>query len=68
MVKTRGINHLGLSVKNLDQSVSFFVDCPGWEETGRDVQRTRRNTQRIHLAGCLKTLRVTIVRPRPSDP
>jgi catechol 2,3-dioxygenase-like lactoylglutathione lyase family enzyme len=68
MVKTRGINHPGLSVKNLDQSVSFFADCLGWEETGRDVQRTRWNTHRIYLAGCLKTRRVTKVRPRPSDP
>ena len=36
MIKTRGINHLGLSVKNLDQAVAFFVDCLGWEESGRD--------------------------------
>jgi catechol 2,3-dioxygenase-like lactoylglutathione lyase family enzyme len=36
MHKTKGINHLGLSVKNLDQTVSFFVDCLGWEESGRD--------------------------------
>ena len=34
--KTKGINHLGLSVKNLDQTVLFFVDCLGWEELGRD--------------------------------
>ncbi len=36
MHKTQGINHLGLSVKNLDQTVSFFIDCLGWEESGRD--------------------------------
>ncbi len=36
MYKTRGINHLGLSVKDLDQTVAFFVDCLGWEESGRD--------------------------------
>ena len=36
MFKTQGLNHLGLSVKNLDQTVSFFVDCLGWQETGRD--------------------------------
>ena len=41
MHKTRGINHLGLSVKNLDQSVSFFVDCLGWEESGRDESYPR---------------------------
>lgn len=33
---TCGINHLGLSVKNLDQTVSFFVECLGWKESGRD--------------------------------
>ena len=36
MNKTQGINHLGLSVRNLDQTVSFFVDCLGWQESGRD--------------------------------
>jgi lactoylglutathione lyase len=36
MFKTQGINHLGLSVKNLDQTVAFFTDCLGWEESGRD--------------------------------
>ncbi len=41
MNKTQGINHLGLSVKNLDQTVSFFVDCLGWEESGRDESYPR---------------------------
>lgn len=41
MYKTRGINHLGLSVKDLDQSVAFFVDCLGWEEMGRDESYPR---------------------------
>ena len=36
MYKTQGINHLGLSVKNLGQTLSFFTDCLGWEESGRD--------------------------------
>jgi lactoylglutathione lyase len=36
MHKTQGINHLGLSVKNLDQTVAFFTDCLGWTESGRD--------------------------------
>ena len=36
MVQTRGLNHLGLSVMNLDQSVDFFVNCLGWQESGRD--------------------------------
>jgi len=36
MHQTQGINHLGLSVKDLDQTASFFTDCLGWEESGRD--------------------------------
>ena len=31
---TTGLNHLGLTVANLDNSVAFFVDCLGWEESG----------------------------------
>ncbi len=33
---TQGINHLGLSVKNLKQTRDFFVEGLGWEESGRD--------------------------------
>ena len=36
MYQTKGLNHLGLSAKNLDQTLAFFVDCLGWEESGRD--------------------------------
>ncbi len=36
MSETNGINHLGLSVLDLDKTVSFFVDCLGWTESGRD--------------------------------
>jgi catechol 2,3-dioxygenase-like lactoylglutathione lyase family enzyme len=36
MIYTNGVNHLGLSVLDLDKSVSFFVDNLGWEESGRD--------------------------------
>jgi catechol 2,3-dioxygenase-like lactoylglutathione lyase family enzyme len=41
MLKTHGINHLGLSVNNLEQTVSFFVDCLGWEESGKDESYPR---------------------------
>lgn len=41
MAVTQGINHLGLSVKNLDQTVRFFVDCLGWTESGRDESYPR---------------------------
>ena len=41
MSETNGINHLGLSVLDLDKSVSFFVDHLGWEESGRDTSYPR---------------------------
>ncbi len=41
MYTTQGINHLGLSVKDLNETVSFFVDCLGWEESGRDESYPR---------------------------
>lgn len=31
---TEGINHLGLAVSKLDESVSFFVDTLGWKTAG----------------------------------
>ena len=36
MSETRGINHLGLSVRSLEETTRFFVDLLGWEESGRD--------------------------------
>lgn len=36
MPETNGINHLGLAVKNLQASKSFFVDILGWTESGYD--------------------------------
>jgi catechol 2,3-dioxygenase-like lactoylglutathione lyase family enzyme len=36
MAHTKGINHLGLSVKDLKKSTSFFVDVLGWSESGYD--------------------------------
>ena len=36
MVATNGMNHQGLSVKDLDASTHFFVDYLGWQEAGRD--------------------------------
>ncbi len=36
MKYTQGINHLGLAVKNLDESKRFFTEILGWEESGYD--------------------------------
>lgn len=36
MPETRGINHLGLSVLDLDSSARFFTKALGWTESGRD--------------------------------
>jgi catechol 2,3-dioxygenase-like lactoylglutathione lyase family enzyme len=41
MSDTNGINHLGLSVFDLEKSVSFFVESLGWEESGRDESYPR---------------------------
>lgn len=34
MTTTLGIDHLGLTVRNLEQTVGFFTDCLGWKEVG----------------------------------
>lgn len=33
-VMTKGVNHIGLAVKNLDKTAAFFVDILGWEAVG----------------------------------
>jgi lactoylglutathione lyase len=33
-VMTKGLNHLGLTVKNLQASSDFFIKTLGWEEAG----------------------------------
>jgi len=38
---TQGINHLGLAVRDLDATTSFFVDALGWTESGRDESYPR---------------------------
>jgi len=35
-VVTEGINHLGLAVKDLDRTVTFFIDTLGWRTAGGD--------------------------------
>ena len=41
MFKTQGINHLGLSVHDLQQTTAFFTDCLGWEVSGYDESYPR---------------------------
>ena len=41
MAVTKGINHLGLAVKDLKQTTSFFVELLGWTEAGYDESYPR---------------------------
>lgn len=36
MAHTEGLSHLGLAVKDLDETTSFFVEVLGWSLTARD--------------------------------
>ena len=38
---TQGLNHLGLAVKNLEKTKTFFTDILGWEESGYDKSYPR---------------------------
>lgn len=33
---TRGVNHIGLTVRDLDASAAFFIDALNWEKAGED--------------------------------
>lgn len=41
MSVTTGLNHLGLSVRDLDETPRFFVGVLGWEEVARDESYPR---------------------------
>ena len=41
MALTSGLNHLGLTVRDVDQTTAFFVDVLGWDETARDPSYPR---------------------------
>lgn len=60
---TIGINHLGLTVRDLDQTTSFFSDCLGWEVLARDDSYPRSTvsdgTCRLTLWQADKTQPVT---------
>ena len=49
MPATRGINHLGLSVSDLDRSARFFTEALGWTESGRDAAYPRTAVSDGHL-------------------
>ena len=36
MAKTTGLNHLGLTVRDLATTTAFFADVLGWDVTARD--------------------------------
>jgi catechol 2,3-dioxygenase-like lactoylglutathione lyase family enzyme len=36
MAETAGVNHLGLTVRDLDETTDFFTQILGWEEIARD--------------------------------
>ncbi|WP_428525895.1 VOC family protein [Roseibium sp.] len=60
---TIGINHLGLTVRDLDQTTSFFSECLGWEVLARDDSYPRSTvsdgTCRLTLWQADKTQAIT---------
>jgi catechol 2,3-dioxygenase-like lactoylglutathione lyase family enzyme len=46
---TKGINHLGLAVLDLDKTAKFFVDGLGWTESGRDPTYPRTAVSDGHV-------------------
>jgi catechol 2,3-dioxygenase-like lactoylglutathione lyase family enzyme len=46
--KTQGINHVGLSVLDIDSSALFFVQVLGWVESGRDESYPRTSVSDGH--------------------
>lgn len=41
MADTSGLNHLGLAVRELDQTTDFLISVLGWQETARDESYPR---------------------------
>jgi lactoylglutathione lyase len=46
---TRGINHLGLSVLDLERSTRFFTEALGWTESGRENSYPRTAVSDGHV-------------------
>lgn len=49
MPETRGMNHLGLSVIDLDSSARFFTKALGWTESARDNSYPRSAVSDGHV-------------------
>ncbi len=49
MATTKGINHLGLAVSNLNQTRDFFIELLGWSESGRDDSYPRTAVSDGHV-------------------
>ena len=41
MAETKGINHLGLAVRDLNETRAFFTELLGWNESGYDASYPR---------------------------
>lgn len=63
-MKTNGINHLGLTVRDLDTTVAFFVSCLGWTEGPRDDSYPRSSVSDGH---CRLTLWQANQSPAPQS-
>ena len=46
---TKGVNHLGLAVLDLEKTAKFFVDGLGWTESGRDPTYPRTAVSDGHV-------------------
>lgn len=49
MSETLGLHHLGLAVRDLDETTAFFVDCLGWTEGPRDESYPRNSVTDGHV-------------------
>lgn len=49
VAETRGINHLGLAVRDLEQTTRFFVEGLGWEQSGYDPSYPRTAVSDGHV-------------------
>lgn len=61
MAKTIGLNHLGLTVKDLNKTTAFFADVLGWDVTARDDSYPRTTVTD-------GTLRLTLWQVQSDDP